>query len=188
MLLQLIENNLDQIKLIQGFQVTIPGVPINLIMIGCDPGSSSWGVSLLNEGEITCFEIKLKPIKNKFQRYILIEKILEAILLDYEMSRCPVILEGPNYNPKFREATLDEARNVLDMFLQRNGWEVTQVAPKSVRKAAFGNGNKKAEIFYPELPGDLASSIACLLYGVFTFAGIEYFTPNITSFKEIKLK
>lgn len=159
--------------------------PIKLLsftsFVGIDPGSCNLGLAFLysdDEGEdkAKLWQIKIERDANPIQRMMDAKTIIQFVIVpisSHMYGRKLVVIENAAYAQGFRQVELAEQRAVMAMWLVENFYEVTMIAPMTIRKKVFGSGKIKAHEAWQlagipknKQPTDALAALSCAYYGM----------------------
>ena len=157
------------IRLLEG-TLDVPS-PSELIVIGIDPGVN-FGITIIADTYVQVIYGKL-PKKTRLgwhgiDAYDFIIKALGTVEdetgIFYQHYRgAKAVVEGAAYDKIHGQVGLEEVRFGFFLALHHIGFNVSIVAPRSVRKIAFGSGNTTALDMWPLMNSNAADSIGCAL-------------------------
>lgn len=135
------------------------------VYCGVDPGQVNSGLAVFTplSGTASIYQIECASSIDGVER---IDQTVSVLRILLQLSASPEygVVEAAAHNALYGQSNLAEARTaaVAALMIERVP-HISLLPPKSVRKAAFGNGDQKAEELWPKLPKDAASALACAL-------------------------
>ncbi len=135
-------------------------------VLGVDPGVN-FGITILDKDRVLVFNGKLKKQEtNKIEYAQLARLVVGALIEDFDMAECPMVIEGAAFNKRFGQVNLGEVRAGYYLGMRDYTNHVDVVAPMTVRKAVFGDGRIQPGDIWPTINHNGADSLAIALYGV----------------------
>lgn len=162
---------------VYGYALSIPHDPDIMkkydVVFGIDPGNKNMGLTILPTSPIShprCYEIVYPSERSAILRLQSIKTALNDIMNYWGECNMLVSVEASAYSMRYRNTELAEARIIAaEWFLDEYKLTATNFVfptPQAIRKAVFGSAKIKAEIQWPQLKGDAASSLAVALAGL----------------------
>ena len=145
-------------------EITPPFVIPKGKFIGLDPGTTNFGICVLENGKCKTFKVHFKRDKNPVVRMVNTKNLLSYIINSYEYMNW-VCIEGASYGDIYRQVELAEIRAACVFWALDRKMEVKISQPSEIRKVVFGNGSIKGkDIWKDYLSGDAADAVACAYF------------------------
>lgn len=138
---------------------------------GLDPGVN-FGLTVIEEDKVYVFNGSLNQDEKPGRRGLIAYRFLQSIMTTFSQQRdALMVIEGASYGDQFGQVLLSEVRTgfylAASTFHAVAGYMFSDVeikAPKSIRKAVFGDGNIRAPDEFPTLNRNAADGLAMALF------------------------
>ena len=131
--------------------------------VGIDPGTKNLGIALLypENKSLYLFKVKLERDDDPVKRMVDAQMALQSCI-QYHGYDPIATIEGASFGNYYRQVELAEQRAAMALWFYARNFKVVFGAPKSIRKAVFGNGNEKNP--WDNLDDDLAAALGACYY------------------------
>jgi Holliday junction resolvasome RuvABC endonuclease subunit len=132
--------------------------------IGLDPGTTNFGICILENNRCRTYKIKSLRDKNPVVRMVNTKNLLSYVINYFQFINY-VCIEGASYGDIYRQVELAEIRAASVFWALEHKMEVKIAQPSEIRKRVFGNGTIKGkDIWKKYLSGDAADAVACAYF------------------------
>lgn len=146
-------------------------MPLEVSLVGVDPGSRNMGVAILAPPDIGyLFQVKLKQNDEAFERIVAtMDTVIDLLALRPKTRPGNRflwgIVEQAAYGALYGQATLAEVRTAAAVGLFYAGTtNIKMVTPAEIRKVIYGDGRLRSQELWSDLRPDAGSALGCALY------------------------
>ena len=133
---------------------------------GLDPGVN-FGLTVIEEDKVYVFNGSLNQDEKPGRRGLIAYSFLQLLMSQFHHNGGLMVIEGASYGDQFGQVLLSEVRTGFYLAAATSSGTIQQVeikAPKSIRKAIFGDGTIRAPDEFPTLNHNAADSLAMALF------------------------
>jgi hypothetical protein len=133
---------------------------------GLDPGVN-FGLTVIEGDKVFVFNGSLNQDEQPGRRGLIAYRFIQMMTQSLNYIGAKMVIEGASYGDRFGQVLLSELRTGFYLGVTTPPVLMPQVeikAPKSIRKAVFGDGTIRAPDEFPTLNRNAADSLAMAIY------------------------